>query len=334
MTEQCSGCGNITLSADSKLARIVTMNYPPSGEDDPMRQDVGRRSSVIGRNARDFGNEEERLEAGQDVSSKASENLLEACRQGSYRRAVEALDAGAALEVRTLRKQSVLMLAAASCSKTSVETLKFLLETQADMEARDDQGWTPLMHACRNNQQEAAAILIAKGASVKVRAIDGKTAIMLAAMDGADGLIADLVVAQAALDKKDDRGWPVLFFACEDGRHELVKWLLKKQANAKEKAKDGYTAMMVAAGSGHVKIGERLQRKGALINAQSLTGSTALVISLKSQSEEFADWLLDMGAEVPPKAEGEDDALDIAEALGMNALRSRLEMKLRQSTEG
>jgi len=268
------------------------------------------------------------------VSSQASDNLIEAARQGHYKRAVEAVSEGATLDARTLRNETALMLASSSNNKGSVETIIFLIETMAELESRDDQGWTPLMHACRNSQRDAAGVLLQKGASVKVRGMDGKTATMLATMDGADSLVADLVGAQASIDKRDDQGWPVLYFACQDGRQDLVKWLLRRGANAKDKAKDGCTALMIAAQSGHVKIGERLLKKNANLNLSCLSGDTALTFCLRHQHEEFADWLLDEGVDIPPKTEGEEDCLDIAEALGMNALRGRMEVKLRQNQDG
>jgi len=257
------------------------------------------------------------------------DKLFQAAREGSFKKCVEAIGQGADVHAKTLRGMNALMLSASSNTKGTLDTMRFLMDTLSDLEAEDESGWTPLLHACRNNQPEASQLLLDRGASIKARATDGKTAVMLAAMDGGESLVMDLVGKSAPLDKKDDRGWSVLFVACEDGRHDLVKWLLKKQANAKEKSKEGMTTLMVAAESGNKRIGAQLLKRGANINSRNAEGSTALIISIKAQKEEYANWLLEEDADASLKNTADEDALEVADQMGMSILRGKIEMKLR-----
>jgi len=336
--EDCSRCGSISIAADSKLARLTT-NVSEYGAGDAMADSLDKvvAHGFLGNGIRDFsetgkeylGKEGDQSVPAMDDPRSVQDRLFQSAREGNFKRSVEALGQGADVHAKTLRGQTALMLAACSNSRGTLDVLRFLMDTLSDLEAKDDSGWTPLLHACRNNQQEASALLLERNASIKARTADGATCVMLAAMDGGDNLVMDLIGKQAPMDKKDDRGWSVLFVACEDGRLELVRWLLRKQANVKEKAKDGCTAVMVAASSGNKKIGERLFKKGASVNAANSDGDTALILSIKARKEDYATWLIEAGAEVAVRNNNDEDAIELAESTGLFQLRGKLELKLR-----
>lgn len=356
----CSGCGAITVPADSKLARLATARAAGNmatldgarseGEDTratsaSARLATGNRREFVAPAPPDGvldgsappGNGAVRLGAGgvpvplsiEEIKRRVQDRLFDACREGSFKKTVDAITAGADIQGTTLRGQTPLMLAAASANKQVLDTIRFLLDALADPEAKDNEGWTALLHACRNSGTEVAILLLDRSASVKARANDGKSAPMLASMDGGDQLTMELINRSAMVDKKDDRGWSVLFYASEGKRHELVKWLIKKNASVNEKAKDGLTPLMVAAQVGGTKIGEKLIKKGASINAVNSQGWTALMLSLKAHQEEFADMMVDEGADIAPRNNMDEDSIDIAESMGLNGLRGKMEMKLR-----
>jgi len=333
----CGSCGDISIPVDGRLAQLAggqsygDLGLHGTGADANLALVPGRIGP--GAKIREFNSQAAR---GMGSNSMVptdqrwiQDKLFQAAREGSFKKCVEAIGQGADVHAKTLRGQNALMLAASSNTKGTLDTMRFLMDTLSDLEAKDDSGWTPLLHACRNNQSEASQLLLDRGSSIKARASDGKTAVMLAAMDGGEALVMDLVSKSAPLDKKDDRGWSVLFVACEDGRHELVKWLLKKQANAKEKSKEGLTTLMVAAESGNKRIGSQLLKKSANLNSRNSDGSTALILSIKSQKEDYASWLLDEDADVSLKNNAEEDALEVSEQMGMSQLKSKIEMKLR-----
>lgn len=257
------------------------------------------------------------------------ERLFSSSREGNFKKVVEALGNHAHINARTSRGQTPLMLAAASYGKTSLDTVRFLIETNSDLEAKDNNGWTPLLYACRNTQIEAANILIERGSSVKARSHDGMTACMLSAMDGGDRLVMDLVAKSAPIDKKDDRGWTLLFVACSDGRLELVKWLLKKGANVKDRSKENQTVMMVCVNSGNPKIADKLLKKQANLDSQTNDGDTALLIAIQKHQEEFAKWLVENGTDVSIRNTRGEDALILSEAWGMTMLRNLIEHRIR-----
>jgi ankyrin repeat protein len=338
MGNQGNPCSQIQTSLEntkinSQLSRLLTTTLLRTGtkdgeaEGDDAHARFGLRSHTRGF---DPNRREEDATA---EFRKRQDRLIQAARAGKYKMTVESVADGADIHCTTLRGQTPLMLCAGSHSKEALDTMKFLVEAMADVEAKDEAGWTPLLHSCRNNQNDIVNYLLECGASLKARSTDGKTAVMLAAMDSADQLVMSLLTKKAQIDKKDENGWSVLFFACQDGRHDLVKWLLKKQANTRDKAKDSTTPLMVAAENGSKKIGMKLFKKLANINARNVQGNTALMLSLRAQKEEFADWLVDAHADVTAKNADDEDALEIADMLGMHSIKNKLEMKARMANE-
>ena len=90
----------------------------------------------------------------------------------------------------------------------STQVAKALIEAQADMNARDcaANGWTPLMHAIHKNNNEMARLLIDRGADVNARA--GK-----------------------CTEKLIEDGAPALHHAAGEDNTEIVRALLAKGAD-------------------------------------------------------------------------------------------------------
>merc|ERR1712048_1057901 len=152
---------------------------------------------------------------------------------------VASISAGADIHKQTCRGQTPLMLASAAPA-TNIDCVRFLMEAYADLEQKDDNGWTAVLHACRSSRAEALDYLLEVQASLKVRSKDGKTGAILAVLDGAENkFIVSLLQKGIAIDKKDNNGWPILFYACQAGRIDLAMSLLNMKANIKETAADG-----------------------------------------------------------------------------------------------
>ena len=73
--------------------------------------------------------------------------------------------------------------------RNSIETAKLLIEMGADVDAKDDYGETPLHWASYNNRIEIAKLLIDKGADVEAKRNDGWTPLDLAQSDEMEELL-------------------------------------------------------------------------------------------------------------------------------------------------
>eukprot|EP00928_Gymnodinium_smaydae_P026103 TRINITY_DN20596_c0_g1_i1.p1 TRINITY_DN20596_c0_g1~~TRINITY_DN20596_c0_g1_i1.p1 ORF type:complete len:347 (+),score=69.35 TRINITY_DN20596_c0_g1_i1:222-1262(+) len=327
-------CGTIQVPANSKLARAATaaaFDGPGDMLDPAASQHLPVMTSQKGlaKFKTPFtGHLDRNLE---DITPL--DLLFESARAGAYKDVVGAIARGADINAKTLRGTTALMLAAGSSTKTSLDTVKFLIEAMSALEEKDALGWTALLHACRNSQQTIVEYLLECNSSLKVRSFDARTAAMLATMDNADSLVQDLVNRRVDIAKKDDQGWSLMFYACEHRRFELVKWLIKRNASVKDKAKDASSCLMLVAANGSVKIASMLCRRNANMNSKNAFGSTALLIALKSRQNEVADFLLEEGADVTIKNGNEQDAADVAEEMGMLAMKQKIETKVRKNLD-
>ena len=87
-----------------------------------------------------------------------------------------------------------------------LDGLKAALESGADVDARDGQGWTALMHAANEGYTLLVPPLLEAKADPDVRAPDGATALFMAAVHGHSEIIALLMKAGADTSLKGPKG--------------------------------------------------------------------------------------------------------------------------------
>ena len=81
----------------------------------------------------------------------------------------------------------------------NTDMVKSLVTSQnADVNATDERGSTPLIEAARYGHEDIARLLIAAGANVKAKDNDGKTALMLAIQGDHEDVVRVLNQAGAA----------------------------------------------------------------------------------------------------------------------------------------
>ena len=118
--------------------------------------------------------------------------------------------------------------AAASGDKEEVERL---IEQGADLNAKNDDGQTPLHLTILNKRAgQARWVLITQGADVNAKTNDGTTPLMMAAAQGIEYLAEVLLFNGADVDPKNDRGETALSLAKENGKTEIIELLRRYEA--------------------------------------------------------------------------------------------------------
>jgi len=171
--------------------------------------------------------------------------------------------------------------------QVDLQGVKDFLAKGADVNAKDDSGWTPLIHAANRGHNEVAALLIAKGADVNAKNEGGVTTLSFAVSEGHKE-IAELLIAKGAdVNTKDDSGWTPLYYAARRGHKEIAELLIAAGADVNAKTEDGYsdTPLHLAAREGHKEIAELLIAKGADVNAKRYDGETPLDLAKGETSD-------------------------------------------------
>jgi hypothetical protein len=121
--------------------------------------------------------------------------LLTAVKKGNNEAVLQALQKGAALEVKNDEGRTPLMLAARNGQTAIVETL---LQHGAAIEARDNFYWTPLMHAVLKGQSAMVERLLQCRANIAAKDIADYTPLMITTLSNKpDATVEILALARA-----------------------------------------------------------------------------------------------------------------------------------------
>ena len=169
--------------------------------------------------------------------------------------------------------------------------IEILLDSGSFVDARDDDGRTPLMHAA---SLEIFKALQAAGADVQARARDGETVLHRAAFVTDGDTIEALLASGLDANARADGGWRPLHSASTP---ETFSALREAGANERARTDSGYTILHRAAVSLDAATVVELIGIGLDPNAKAVDGLTPL---LHAGSQETFEALLSSGAELAP----------------------------------
>jgi ankyrin repeat protein len=164
--------------------------------------------------------------------------------------------------------QTVLMIAA----RTSVDAVRALLDTGANVNARETQlGETALMWAAAENQPAIVKLLIDRGAE-----IDARSSTITFPKDrfGLEGVLTIL----------PHGNWTPLMYAGRDGGVDAVPVLVKAGADVNAVDPDGTTPLMLAIMNSHYDTANALLENGADPNIIDKAGMAALYAAVDMSS--------------------------------------------------
>jgi ankyrin repeat protein len=193
-------------------------------------------------------------------------------------------------------------------SRGNLEMVKLLLGAKADVNARANDGWTPLHEA---EDEDVAELLLARGAGVNAASSLGKTPLHAAAARGNRDVVALLLAHGGEMNAKDKAGNTPVHAAVENGHADVVALLLAHGADC---------AIGDAAWAGDIgKLNALLKGQPDLVSSKDAAGNTALHWAALGGSAEAVQALL--AAKADPNAANSDG--DTALHLALNGAVAR-----------
>ncbi len=123
------------------------------------------------------------------------------------------------------------------------EKVKELINKGADIEAKDNNGYTSLIWASSNGHSDVVKVLLEKGADIEAKNVDGDTSLIWASYRGCSEAVKLLLEKGADIEAKDEDGQTSLMWASRRGHSEVVELLLEKGADIEAKDNRGKTAL-------------------------------------------------------------------------------------------
>jgi serine/threonine-protein phosphatase 6 regulatory ankyrin repeat subunit A/serine/threonine-protein phosphatase 6 regulatory ankyrin repeat subunit B len=138
-----------------------------------------------------------------------------------------------------------------------------LLAQGADVNAKRNDGATPLMMAAYHGRMDVCELLISKGADINSQDEDGKTALMWTASDHRHTDVCELLISRGAdVNSKDYYGQTALTWAAGNGYKDICELLISKGADVNARNNDGFTALRLAIDSGRTNVANYLRSVG------------------------------------------------------------------------
>ena len=159
-----------------------------------------------------------------------------------------------------------------------------MIELGANKECQDNNGHTPLHHACLKEHKEIALQLIKAGAAIECKDNNGRTPLHFASSLGVEKLIE----LGANKECQDNNGHTPLHYASSEGRQDVVAKLIELGANIECKDTNGRTPLHHACSKGKINVVLKLIEKGANVNSLDLNGNSSLGLAC-SKNDNIAD---------------------------------------------
>ena len=221
--------------------------------------------------------------------------------------------------------------------KNQVKIARILIDNDAQINVKDENGRTPLMIATLRNYPSMVRMLLISNANERIKDKNGDTALIHSIRSNYMECFTILSNTYPEIDEQKARG-KALFIAVKLGRIEMAKILIERHADL-EYHFYGKTALTVASARGYFDVVKLLIEKGADVNATNSCGYTALMEACSRGHFDIAKLLIKNGADVNAKDMGsftalmyalgkERDCIELMKLLIENGADTEVENKL------
>jgi ankyrin repeat protein len=198
------------------------------------------------------------------------------------------------------------------------------LKKGADVNARDDNGCTPVARAAVGGYLSVVRLLLESGADVNTPCNHGPNALSLAAARGQEAVVLLLIEKGADVNRRGQQGSYPISGAIEAGHAGIVRALI--DYGAEVNVRYSYHAPLIhAAERGHAEIVKMLLDRGADVRATDQNGMSALMQAIDKGYPEIAKMLIERGSDINIRASDGYRPLTLARAKHQESLVQALQ---------
>lgn len=170
------------------------------------------------------------------------------------------------------------------------DAYKLINEGNVDVNAINEQNWSPLHLCAQTDQLKIAKFLIAANAKIQIKNNKGVTPLHTAVWADAKKMTNFLLSQGANPNAKDLAGWAPLSLAAWNNNVELIRELVSSGASVNTRFKDGSTALHYAVWNNSVAAVEELIENGAMLNSKNKEGITAYELAVKLELDDVMEF--------------------------------------------
>ncbi len=192
-----------------------------------------------------------------------------------------------------------------------------LIMDTADVNARSEDGITPLMYAAERGHEDIVKILLYNKANPNIVPYSGRTALISAAMQNHPEIVYLLLLYGADINAADENGVTALIYCSGYNLQYMVQYLLENGADPSLRTTDSTDAMLCGVYHGNKEIVDSLLSRNITANTTDKNGFSPVSVAIQNGDAEMLDTLLHhkASANINIKSKPQINAVDYARIL-------------------
>ena len=151
-----------------------------------------------------------------------------------------------------------------------IDTVKQCLCDGANVNVKENDGWTPLIYASWNGHTDVAKLLLENDADVNAKDSAGRTPLMCTTWHGHIEVAKVLIDNGANINAKNIHGWTPLMWGSSKGHADIAKLLVENCADVNAKDWNGRTPLIYASANGRTEAARLLLEHNATLCSQTI----------------------------------------------------------------